>query len=49
MLGRQVENYTGDPRAVFVYTFARDDIDQIYEVADSLCHQLVAPPGHVLF
>jgi MoaA/NifB/PqqE/SkfB family radical SAM enzyme len=36
MLGRQIENYAGDPRAVFVYTFTRDNIDQIYEVADSL-------------
>lgn len=36
MLRRQVENYSGDPRAVFVYTFTRENIDQVREVADSL-------------
>ena len=37
MLLRQIENYRGDPRAVFVYTFTRDNIDQVREVAESLC------------
>ncbi|MFZ0614148.1 MAG: radical SAM protein [Desulfobacterales bacterium] len=36
MLGRQLENYGGDPRAVFVYTFTRENIDQARPVADRL-------------
>jgi len=36
MLGRQIKNYKGDPRAVFVYTFTRNNIDQVYEVAANL-------------
>jgi len=36
MLHRQIENYEGDPRAVFVYTFTRNNIDQVYEVAANL-------------
>ena len=36
MLARQIENYKGDPRAVFVYTFTRNNIDQVYEVAADL-------------
>jgi MoaA/NifB/PqqE/SkfB family radical SAM enzyme len=36
MLARQIENYKGDPRAVFVYTFTRHNIDQVYEVAAKL-------------
>ena len=36
MLDRQIENYKGDPRAVFVYTFTRNNIDQVYEVAAHL-------------
>jgi hypothetical protein len=36
MLLRQIENYRGDPRAVFVYTFTSNNIDQVYEVAESL-------------
>ena len=36
MLARQVENYKGDSRAVFVYTFTRNNIDQVYEVAADL-------------
>jgi MoaA/NifB/PqqE/SkfB family radical SAM enzyme len=40
MLRRQIENYQGDPRAVFVYTFARDNIDQAREVTKILAdHQ----------
>ncbi|MDF1593486.1 MAG: radical SAM protein [Desulfobacterales bacterium] len=33
MLIRQIENYRGDPRAVFVYTFTSNNIDQVHEVA----------------
>ena len=29
MLARQLENYAGDPRAAFVYTFTRHNIDQV--------------------
>lgn len=36
MLPRQIENYKGDPRAVFVYTFTRGNIDEIYEVVETL-------------
>jgi MoaA/NifB/PqqE/SkfB family radical SAM enzyme len=39
MLARQVENYRRDPRAVFVYTFTRDNIDQAREVAQVLAGQ----------
>ncbi len=36
MLDRQIENYRTDPRAVFVYTFTRDNIDQSREAAGIL-------------
>jgi len=36
MLGRQIENYKNDPRAVFVYTFTRNNIGQVHEVAARL-------------
>ena len=36
MLLKQIENYKGDPRAVFVYTFTRENIDEIHEVMDVL-------------
>ncbi len=36
MLLRQIKNYEGDPRAVFVYTFIRDNIDQIPEITKTL-------------
>jgi len=36
MLVRQIANYQGDPRAVFVYTFTRDNIDQIHGVIEVL-------------
>jgi len=39
MLLRQIENYRGDPRAVFVYTFTKENIDQVYEVAETLARQ----------
>ncbi len=36
LLKKQIDNYAGDPRAVFVYTFCRNTIDEAYEVADIL-------------
>ncbi len=36
MLRRQLANYRGDPRAVFVYTFTRENIDQARPVAERL-------------
>jgi hypothetical protein len=36
LLNRQIANYRDDPRAVFVYTFTRDNIDEISEVMDIL-------------
>lgn len=36
MLARQIENYEGDPRAVFVYTFTPHNIDEAGEVAEAL-------------
>ncbi|MCP4682468.1 MAG: radical SAM protein [Desulfobacterales bacterium] len=34
MLLRQIENYKNDPRAVYVYTFTRENIDQAREVTE---------------
>lgn len=34
LLAHQLENYQGDPRAVFVYTFTRDNIEEVYDVMD---------------
>ena len=36
MLERQIANYKGDPRAVFVYTFTRENIREVHEVMDML-------------
>ncbi len=36
MLRRQIDKYEGDPRAVFVYTFTRHNIDEGHEVMDIL-------------
>jgi MoaA/NifB/PqqE/SkfB family radical SAM enzyme len=36
LLLKQIDNYRGDVRAVFVYTFTRDNIEEIYEVMDSI-------------
>lgn len=36
MLRRQLDNYRNDPRAVFVYTFTRENIDQARPVAERL-------------
>lgn len=32
LLKKQIKNYRGDPRAVFVYTFTRENIEEINEV-----------------
>jgi hypothetical protein len=34
LLDKQIENYKGDPRAVFVYTFTRTNVDEIDEVME---------------
>lgn len=36
LLARQADNYAGDPRAVFVYTFTRQNIPETREVVDYL-------------
>ena len=36
LLQKQIENYRGDPRAVFVYTFTRENIDEADEVTNIL-------------
>jgi hypothetical protein len=36
LLKKQIENYRGDPRAVFVYTFTRNNIDEVYGVTELL-------------
>ena len=36
MLKRQIENYKSDPRAVFVYTFTRENVAEALEVAEIL-------------
>jgi MoaA/NifB/PqqE/SkfB family radical SAM enzyme len=36
MLNRQMDNYKGDPRAIFVYTFTRENIDEAQEVVQFL-------------
>ena len=36
LLKRQIKNYKGDPRAVFVYTFTSRNIDEVYEVMEEL-------------
>ena len=36
MLLRQIDNYKSDPRAVFVYTFTKDNIDEVDEVTKTL-------------
>lgn len=39
MLVRQVENYQGDPRAIFVYTFTPVNIEEAREVTELLARQ----------
>ncbi|MDX9745835.1 MAG: radical SAM protein [Syntrophales bacterium] len=39
LLEHQIDNYAGDPRAVFVYTFTHDNIEEIYDVIDVLVHR----------
>ncbi len=54
MLKRQIENYKGDPRAVFVYTFTKFNIEEVKEVvkiiADNDCkvtfNMFSAPVGY---
>ena len=36
LLKKQIENYRGDPRAVWVYTFTRENIDEIHDVMEAL-------------
>jgi hypothetical protein len=36
LLLRQIENYEKDPRAVFVYTFTRENIDEVSGVVETL-------------
>jgi MoaA/NifB/PqqE/SkfB family radical SAM enzyme len=36
LLTKQIENYRNDRRAVFVYTFTRENIDEVKEVAEEL-------------
>ena len=36
LLKAQIENYKNDSRAVFVYTFTRENIDEVNEVAEQL-------------
>ena len=36
LLKKQIENYKNDPRAVFVYTYTRENIDEAHEVASEL-------------
>lgn len=36
LLKKQIGNYKNDARAVFVYTFTRDNIDEVYQVAQNL-------------
>ena len=36
LLEKQIENYRKDPRAVFVYTFTRENIEEVFAVADRL-------------
>jgi len=38
LLQKQINNYAGDPRAIFVYTFTKENIDEIYEVMPTLVH-----------
>lgn len=36
LLQKQIENYRGDPRACWVYTFTRENIDEVYPVTEEL-------------
>jgi hypothetical protein len=40
LLLKQIDNYRGDSRAMFVYTFTRDNIEETYEVMETVArHQ----------
>jgi organic radical activating enzyme len=45
MLGRQLDAYRGDPRAVFIYTFTRQNIDE----ADAVVEELARADARVSF
>jgi hypothetical protein len=55
LLGRQIHNYRQDARAVFVYTFTRDNVEQSFPVVEELVAQgcrvtfnvFSAPVGYV--
>ena len=34
LLRKQIDNYEGDPRAIFVYTFTRSNIEEAYDVME---------------
>ena len=36
LLSKQIDNYRDDPRAVFVYTFTRHNVEEIYEVMETI-------------
>ncbi|OPY88952.1 MAG: hypothetical protein A4E72_01247 [Syntrophus sp. PtaU1.Bin208] len=36
LLERQIKNYRGDPRAVFVYTFTKENVEEAYPVVETL-------------
>lgn len=36
LLKKQIDNYKDDPRAVFVYTFTRHNIDEVYDVVGTI-------------
>jgi organic radical activating enzyme len=36
LLIKQIENYKDDPRAVFVYTFTNENVNEIYEVMETI-------------
>ena len=36
LLMKQIENYVHDPRAMFVYTFTRENIDEVYDVTERI-------------
>jgi hypothetical protein len=36
LLMKQIENYKDDPRAVFVYTFTSENVNEIYEIMETI-------------
>ncbi|MGD0275509.1 MAG: radical SAM protein [Syntrophales bacterium] len=39
LLLKQIDNYRHDPRAVFVYTFTKSNIEEVYEVMDMIASE----------